>query len=111
MRKRIMYTWWLNSALRWRLAPVRDWFLQIWFCHHNARVLADMEYRLGCVLSATTRGMSKAYYTWPAMEQEIYGYQQDIGEQAVKDFKEDYDCHCDERECQTCGDVSLTCPH
>lgn len=87
---------WLILVLRFR--DIRDWFLQIWLCHHNARVLADMEWRLGCVLSATTRGMSKAYYDWKTMEAEIYAYQSELEDQAVASFKEDYECHCDEKE-------------
>lgn len=71
---------WLILTLRFR--EIRDWFLQIWFCHHNARVLADMEYRLGCVLSETTRGMSKAYYTWEVMQSEIQAYQSEQYDEA-----------------------------
>lgn len=80
-----------------RLDAARDWLLQIWYCHHNARVLADMEYRLGCVLSMTTRGMSKAYYSWDAMRAEIAAYQSDIYDEAIEDHKKDYDCHCGEK--------------
>lgn len=81
---------WLLIRLHWD--AIRDWVLRILFCHHNARVLADMEYRLGCVLSITTRGMSKAYYDWPTMEAEIYAYQSEQYDEAyaegVKDSAE-----------------------
>lgn len=38
------------------------WCERIIYCHHNARVLCDMEYRFGCTLNYCTKGMSKAYY-------------------------------------------------
>lgn len=87
-----------NLYYRLKLYVVRDWFLQIWYCHHNARVLADMEYRFGCVLSRTTGVMSKAYYTVPAMYAEIDRRAMEECDAAVEDYKKDHDCHCDEAE-------------
>lgn len=34
-----------------RLDEIRDWFLRVWYCHHNARVIADFEHRMSCVLT------------------------------------------------------------
>lgn len=65
-------------GLYWMWADVRDWFLRIWFCHHNARVLADMEHRFSCVLTHCTRGMSKPYYTVEAMRAAIDEYIQGL---------------------------------
>lgn len=50
---------------------IRDYFARIYYCHHNARVLADMEYRFGCVLCHMGTHMSKAYYTKEDMYAEI----------------------------------------
>ena len=66
---------WVRIA--WRYPAVRsmsEWFLQIFYCHHNARVLADMEARFGYVLSRTTQHMSKPYYTIEAIDQAIDAY-------------------------------------
>lgn len=60
---------WMISVLR--LDDAKEWLSRVYYCHHNARVLSDMEYRLGCVLTTCTRGMSKAYYTKEAMIAEI----------------------------------------
>jgi hypothetical protein len=82
----------------WKLCAIRDWFLQIWFCHHNARVLADMEWRMACVLTSCTDCMSKPYYTIEAMQSEIADYHTNLMDEAVADYKKDHDCHCDEVE-------------
>lgn len=74
---------------------IRDYFARIYYCHHNARVLADMEYRFGCVLCECTRGMSKAYYTTEAMIAEINDMQNELYEEAYaegcKDTKLEYE--------------------
>ena len=92
--------WWKIrfTAFGFWLESVVQYLQRIWFCHHNARVLADMEYRLGCVLSHTTRCMSKPYYTLQAMYTEIDDLHQYLCEQAVDDYKRDHDCTCDEEE-------------
>lgn len=60
---------WLYLTLR--LYDISEWFLRVYYCHHNARVLADMEHRLGCVLCHMGTHMSKPYYTLEAMYGEI----------------------------------------
>jgi hypothetical protein len=80
----------LPSAWRYRLDDIKAWFDRIIYCHHNARVLADMEYRFGCVLSHCTRGMSKAYYPVDAMLAEIDQYISDRCEEAVDDEMEGF---------------------
>ena len=86
---RVIGFWpWVFLVLR--LDEVRDWFLRIYFCHHNARVLSDMEYRLGCVLCHMGTHMSKPYYDLESMYGEIdrvLGEKYDEGyEDAKKDF-------------------------
>ena len=45
------------------LNAIRQWFVQLWFAHHNAKVLADMEWRFTLFLEDATGGrMSKPYY-------------------------------------------------
>lgn len=63
--------WWLEA--KW--GDIRDYFLQIWFCHHNAKVLGDMEYRMSVVLDQATECLSKPYYDIDTMIGEISAYQ------------------------------------
>lgn len=72
---------WLYLASR--LDEAVQWCERVIYCHHNARVLADMEWRLGCVLCDVTRGMSKPYYTLEAMRDEI-------SSKAIDDYNEAY---------------------
>lgn len=66
-----------------------DWCERVYYCHHNARVLSDMEYRFGCVLCEVTAGMSKAYYDIEDMRVWIADKRQSDDEQAVEDFIEE----------------------
>lgn len=51
---------------------VRLWCERLWFAQHNARVLADMEWRMILLVENATGGrMSKAYYTTEAMAAEV----------------------------------------
>lgn len=60
---------WLQYCL-WE--DVKNYFLRIWFCHHNARVIADFEERMTSVIYTATGGrMSKPYYTKETMIAEI----------------------------------------
>ena len=89
---RRVVTAWINSyayLMWWR--PVRDWFLRIWFCHHNARVIADFEYRMSCVLDHCTRGMSKPYYTVEAMRAAIDEHIQDLCNDAVNEYIQEHE--------------------
>jgi len=74
---------WQYAISALRLDAAKEWFERVIYCHHNARVLADMEWRLGCVLCDVTRGMSKPYYTLEAMRDEI-------SSKAVDDYNEAY---------------------
>jgi hypothetical protein len=48
------------------------WLERIWFAQHNARVLADMEWRMILLVENATAGrMSKAYYSSDQMNVEI----------------------------------------
>jgi len=48
--------------------PLKDFFLRIWYCHHNAKVIADFEDRMTSVIYHATNGMmSKPYYDKQAM--------------------------------------------
>lgn len=78
----------LATALR--IAELRDWAERIWFCHHNARVIADFEYRMACVLTHCTRGMSKPYYTAEAMQAEIADYFEQYADEAIDDWCKDH---------------------
>jgi hypothetical protein len=73
---------WLFFTLR--LDEIGAWFERVYYCHHNARVISDFEWRMACVLTECTRGMSKPYYTIEAMRAEISDYQQQL-------YKDGYD--------------------
>jgi hypothetical protein len=83
----------LPSRLQYRLDEVKAWFERIIYCHHNARVLSDMEYRMSCVLNHCTRGMSKPYYAVDDMLSEIDQYISDRCEEAVDDEMEGYETY------------------
>jgi hypothetical protein len=68
-----------------------EWCERIIYCHHNARVIADLEHRMAIVLCEVTRGMSKPYYTTDAMLSEIADKRQSDDEYAVESFIEDLD--------------------
>lgn len=73
-----------------RLREVRDWFEQIIYCHHNARVLAETEWRLSSVLCEATGGkMSKPGYDEQTMLIHIRDYMQEQYEQGYNDAKEE----------------------
>lgn len=55
---RIRGAWW----------TVKEWCERVIFCHHNARVLVDIEHRMSCLLDLASGGqISKAYYDWPTI--------------------------------------------
>lgn len=71
--------------------PFRDYFLRIFFCHHNARVIADFEERMSSVIYAATNGrMSKAYYTKEVMISEIEDAFSEQYKEGYEDGKNDY---------------------
>lgn len=75
---------------RLRLDVIRDWFLQIWFCHHNARVIADFEKRMSMVIYDATGGaMSKPYYTLEAMQGEINAFIERERDEAYAEGRKD----------------------
>lgn len=70
---RVIGFWpWLFLVLR--LDEVRDWLARVYYCHHNARVIADFEHRMAIVLCECTRGMSKPYYAAEDMVCQIQDY-------------------------------------
>lgn len=71
VRARNLNWWLITHWYPWWLIDAWQWCEQVIYGPHNARVLAEMEYRFGCVLDHMGTGMSKAYYTLPAMYAEI----------------------------------------
>lgn len=53
-----------------------------------------MEHRLSCVLTSTTRGMSKPYYTWEAMRGEINAFQNEQYDEAYEEGVKDTRAEC-----------------
>lgn len=78
---------WLSVVLC--LHGIKAWCERVIYCHHNARALADMEYRFGCVLTECTRGMSKAYYDLETMRAEILDFMQERYDEGYKDATAD----------------------
>ena len=82
---------WVTLVLRFD--EIKAWFERVYYCHHNASVLADMEYRFGCVLCHMGTHMSKAYYDLDDMYCEIdrvLSEKYDEGyEEGRKDMKEE----------------------
>lgn len=80
---------------------IREWFREIYYCHHNARVIADFEHRMAIVLCECTRGMSKPYYDADTMVAWIQDYQNEIYEdgykEGCKDTKEEFEGYVDIR--------------
>lgn len=68
---------------------IKAWFERVYYCHHNARVLADFEYRMACVLTTCTSTMSKPYYTIEAMQAEINDFMQKQYDEGYADGQED----------------------
>jgi hypothetical protein len=68
---------------------IRNWFLRVWYCHHNARVIEDFERRMSLVLCECTRGMSKPYYSIEAMRTEIQDFLQDSYDEGYRDGQDE----------------------
>jgi hypothetical protein len=59
------------------LDEIKLWCERVWYCHHNARVIADFEHRMAIVLcEATGDLLSKPYYTAEAMALSIRDHHQ-----------------------------------
>lgn len=84
----IGFWYWLYLVLR--LDEAKEWILRVVYCHHNASVLSDMEYRLGCVLCHMGTHMSKSYYTLEAMYGEIDRVLNEKYDEGYEDAKKDY---------------------
>lgn len=57
------------SAVLYRIGL---WFARLWWAQHNARVLADIEWRMSLLVEEATGGrMSKPYYSLDQMRPEI----------------------------------------
>lgn len=54
------------------IGKIKLWFARLWWAQHNARVLADMEWRMILLVENATGGrMSKAYYSTEQMNAEV----------------------------------------
>lgn len=81
---------WANLRIRWQwLDNAVAWCERVIYCHHNARVLVDMEWRFGCTLNYCTKHMSKAYYNIEDIYAEIDEYIADRVEDAITDAVND----------------------
>lgn len=75
--------------MRW--TPIKEWFERVIYCHHNARVLADMEYRMSCLLEAATGGkMSKAYYDKDTVAVYVHDHHQYLYQEGWDDAVKTY---------------------
>lgn len=77
LRQTIRIAWRDRVEHSARLDRLKNWFLRIYYCHHNARVIEDFEHRMSLVLCECTRGMSKPYYDVDAMLPEIRDFMQE----------------------------------
>lgn len=88
-RKVIAIIGWRAWVRMWpnylRVSDAWAWVERVIYCHHNARVLCDMEWRLGRVLCECTRGMSKAYYDLDTMLVEIQDHANEKYEEALEE--------------------------
>lgn len=83
---------WLYYTLR--LDEARAWCERVYYCHHNARVIANFEHRMACVLSQATGGqMSKPYYDKDDMLPVIDDY---MTKEYSDGFDEGYRAACEE---------------
>lgn len=87
---------WLYYSLR--LDEAVAWCQRVIYCHHNARVLSDMEYRLSCVLTTCTRTMSKPYYDVDDMTTAIQEYIMEAEQDAILEFLVDLEKEPDPAE-------------
>lgn len=90
---------WIINRIPWRVKvffqTMIDFFLQLIYFRHNARVIADFEHRMSEVIHrATNYRMSKTYYDLHSMLSEIEGAFEDEYEKGYDDAKE---------ECESCG--------
>jgi phage terminase large subunit-like protein len=69
---------------------IKLWFERLWFAQHNARVLADMEWRMTLLLENATGGrMSKPYYSTEQMNVEVAANHNALYEDAQTEAFED----------------------
>ena len=65
-----------------------EWLKRFWYAQHNARVLADMEWRFILAIEEATNGrMSKAYYSIEAMRSEIAAARNETYQMGYDDAK------------------------
>lgn len=77
----------MKQALR----AIATWFEQLWWAHHNARVLADMEWRMILLVENATGGrMSKAYYSTEQMNLEVEAARQETYREGYDDALEEH---------------------
>lgn len=83
-----MFKFWMTDVKD----RIKNYFLQIWYCHHNAKVIEEFEHRMSMIIYDATNGrMSKPYYTLEAMRSEINDTHMDIYNNGYEDAKEDYE--------------------
>ena len=76
----------------WDFHPWGQWWMRIWHCHHNARVIEQFESRMSGVLYTATGGkLSKAYYDERLMCSEIEQYLSDTYEEGYQDALKEHD--------------------
>lgn len=81
------------------LKAVSLWFQRLWWAQHNARVLADMEWRMILLVEDATGGrMSKAYYSTEQMRAEVAANHSTIYQSGYDDALEDHDIKPDEED-------------
>lgn len=68
------------------MEKIKLWFECLWFAQHNARLLADMEWRMCLLVENATGGrMSKAYYSTEQMNAEVAEHQNELYNEGYKD--------------------------
>lgn len=71
------------------MRTIKDYFLALIYCQHNARIIADFEDRMSSVIYAATDRMSKPYYSKEAMLAEIKDAQDRLYQDAYEEGQSD----------------------
>lgn len=84
---------WRRSAIKWVIrdikADAKAWCERVIYCHHNARVLADTEWRLSVLLDHASGGqISKAGYDTQTMITYVDDHIQTLTEEAIAEARE-----------------------
>lgn len=76
-------------SVAYQLIRAIEWCERVIYCHDNARVLADTEWRLSCVLDHMGTGLSKPSYTIEIMRAKIDDRLCIAQHEGVEDFIEE----------------------